>query len=298
MAPGGQMKILCLVLAGPLACGATTTSDLRSRLNALTLVVGAHRGGVYRFVPNTMNQFQYARGIGVDVIETDLRSTQDGVPVVVHDNTLSAGTRCSGAVNSKTLEELRECPLKWWALRQPTFEEVLQRMDGEVVLDAEFKETDVIEPAIDLVRRYHAYGSVYFQATSKAKYEFARAYDRDVALLFSPQDQAELDWALGLEDNNLVVIELHENIRTQANIDRIHRAGILASENAWHFGGSLPNPREFFWADCADVYAHGIDIAISENPTSCLRERAQVLLARASTTRRPQSAVRSTAASR
>jgi glycerophosphoryl diester phosphodiesterase len=136
--------------------------------------VGAHRGGVYRFVPNTLNQFRYARDLGVDIIETDLRATRDGVPIVFHNQTVEYSTHCSGAVNSLTLEDLRGCQRKWWALRPPTFEEVLGLMRGDVVVNAEFKDEAVIAPAIDLVRRYHAYGWVYFQATNRTKYQTAR----------------------------------------------------------------------------------------------------------------------------
>lgn len=151
---------------------------------------------------------------------------------------------------------------------------VLRRFRGRVALNAEFKTEAVIAPAIELVRRYDAYDTVYFQATSRARYEAARAYDRRIGLQLSPNGQEELDWALTLADPNLLVIELHPNIRTDANIDRIHRRGMLVSENAWHFRDWLLNPREMLWAECFNAFAHRIEIAISENPVSCLAQRA------------------------
>ena len=273
---------ILLSLGWPLG-GSRAASEtiLHGRLSAAAPLVAAHRGGVYRLVPNTLAQFAYVGDLGVDIIETDLRATHDGVPVVKHDPELRSYGSCGGRIDAITFEALRVCQPKWWAIQLPTFEEVLQQAHGRVILNAEFKDEAVIAPAIELVRRYHAYDWVYFQATTRRRYELARAYDPQVGLLFPPKSQRQLDWALGLHDEHLEVVELHPNLRTAANIERIHTAGKLVSENAWHFGGGWWNYREFWWANCTAAYDAGIDIAVSENPESCLRERAVVRVARA-----------------
>lgn len=45
----------------------------------------AHRGGGGLWPENTLYAFRQSRKMGVDVLEMDVRSSKDGVLVVVHD---------------------------------------------------------------------------------------------------------------------------------------------------------------------------------------------------------------------
>lgn len=58
-------------------------------------LVLAHRGGGEEFAWQTLPAYEYAAGIGAH-IETDVRWTQDGVPVLVHDPTTTPGMECDG----------------------------------------------------------------------------------------------------------------------------------------------------------------------------------------------------------
>lgn len=77
--------------------------------------VQAHRGGpviggVPIFPEETMPAFRNAaQTLGV-VLELDTKLTADGVPVVIHDDTLDRTTPCEGLVADRTLAELAECP--------------------------------------------------------------------------------------------------------------------------------------------------------------------------------------------
>ena len=68
----------------------------------------AHRGASAYAPENTLAAFRRAIASGVGVIEIDLRATKDGVPVILHDETLNRTTNGSGAVANYTLEELKE----------------------------------------------------------------------------------------------------------------------------------------------------------------------------------------------
>lgn len=48
----------------------------------------AHRGDPYRARENTLDSFRSALAAGADAVELDVRTTRDGVPVVLHDPTL------------------------------------------------------------------------------------------------------------------------------------------------------------------------------------------------------------------
>lgn len=75
------------------------------------LVIQAHRGGPDLGAPeNTLKLFTLAINSGVvDRIETDTRPTKDGVPVVVHDETLpSVCTQVGTKVTDLTWEQVQE----------------------------------------------------------------------------------------------------------------------------------------------------------------------------------------------
>jgi len=53
-----------------------------------TPLVLSHRGNMPGFVENTLGGFRAALAAGADVIESDVRVSRDGVPFLIHDETL------------------------------------------------------------------------------------------------------------------------------------------------------------------------------------------------------------------
>jgi glycerophosphoryl diester phosphodiesterase len=74
-------------------------------LQSAPLVI-AHRGGAGLWPENTLYAFKQAQQLGVDVIEIDVRSTKDGVLVVLHDATVERTTDGKGRVGEMTLADL------------------------------------------------------------------------------------------------------------------------------------------------------------------------------------------------
>ena len=68
----------------------------------------AHRGYSGKFDENTMIAFKKAIEYGADGIETDVQLSKDGVPVIIHDETLDRTTNGHGFVKDFTLKELKE----------------------------------------------------------------------------------------------------------------------------------------------------------------------------------------------
>lgn len=71
------------------------------------VLVDGHRGVHARFPQNTLLSFGKAIELGVDMIEFDVNMTADGVPVVIHNNTVDDTTNGTGAVRSFTLKQLK-----------------------------------------------------------------------------------------------------------------------------------------------------------------------------------------------
>jgi glycerophosphoryl diester phosphodiesterase len=66
----------------------------------------AHRGFSARAPENTLAAMDAAITAGADAIECDVHISADGVPVVLHDNTVNRTTNGSGAVQEMVLEDL------------------------------------------------------------------------------------------------------------------------------------------------------------------------------------------------
>lgn len=111
-----------------------------------TLII-AHRGASNWAPENTLAAFQRACALGADGIELDVTLTRDGVPVVIHDDTVDRTTNGKGAVAQMTLEEIRSldagswCSAEFHGEKIPTLAEVLQAIGQCGFVDIELKGT-------------------------------------------------------------------------------------------------------------------------------------------------------------
>ena len=69
-------------------------------------VVG-HRGALALAPENTIAAMEAGLRSGVDMVEFDVQRTRDGVPIVMHDDTLERTTNGTGRVREKTLAEVQ-----------------------------------------------------------------------------------------------------------------------------------------------------------------------------------------------
>uniref|UniRef100_UPI004056CB50 glycerophosphodiester phosphodiesterase n=1 Tax=Streptomyces olivaceus TaxID=47716 RepID=UPI004056CB50 len=86
----------------------------------------AHRGDPYRHRENTIDSLRSALDRGADAVETDVRLTRDGVPVLLHDETLERLWEQDRPVRSLSAEEVRGLT----AGRVPTLAEALAATAG------------------------------------------------------------------------------------------------------------------------------------------------------------------------
>ena len=114
----------------------------------------AHRGGATyppnRRIENTMAAFRRAAELGFRYLETDVRATRDGVPVLVHDETVQRLTGHPEAVADLTLAQLRE-RLVDGREPVPTLTELLAELP-DARLNIDVKSDDAIEPTVATVR--------------------------------------------------------------------------------------------------------------------------------------------------
>jgi glycerophosphoryl diester phosphodiesterase len=132
----------------------------------------AHRGWSGKAPENTLSAIRKAvEHPRIQMIELDVQMSRDGVPVVIHDFTLERTTNGSGLVRETTMAELKKLDAGAWFSAQfagetvPTFEEVLQLVQGKKKLNVELKcpggtHVEIAERIVHLVRKYAAETSV------------------------------------------------------------------------------------------------------------------------------------------
>jgi glycerophosphoryl diester phosphodiesterase len=100
----------------------------------------AHRGYSWVAPENTLPAFAAAVRAGATLVEFDVRTTADGVPVVIHDRTVDRTTGGSGAVWELTADEVRSLDAGSWfspayaGVRVPLLAEALDVLAGAGLL--------------------------------------------------------------------------------------------------------------------------------------------------------------------
>lgn len=103
----GLVAVSILLLTAGLAATSEPLPPHRY-LTADSPLVMAHRGGRALGPESTLFTLGRAAGLGVDVLELDVRLTADGEPVLLHDATVDAPTDGNGPVGQFTLLKLKQ----------------------------------------------------------------------------------------------------------------------------------------------------------------------------------------------
>lgn len=146
-----------------------------------TVLVIAHQGGAAERPSNTMEAFQHAANLGVDVLEMDVHSTRDDVLVLIHDDTVDRTTDCTGPVRDVTFEELQDCdagyhfptnneqanieerPYRGQGITIPSLKSVLQAFpDAAMMIEIKQQTPSIVQPLCDLLHEYKMTDQVVF----------------------------------------------------------------------------------------------------------------------------------------
>lgn len=113
----------------------------------------SHRGntqkGIIEGIPeNSLRAIDYAIIAGAEIVEIDVRSTLDGVLVLMHDKTIDRTTSGSGTLSSISYEQLKKYRLKDAEGNVteeivPTLEEVLKRGKGKIYFNLDIANKDI-----------------------------------------------------------------------------------------------------------------------------------------------------------
>ncbi|MFJ5635965.1 glycerophosphodiester phosphodiesterase [Streptomyces goshikiensis] len=195
-----------------------------------TLTAVGHRGDPYRVRENTLPSIGSAFARGADAVEIDVRLTRDGVPVLLHDETLQRLWGHDVRLDAVTAPQLKE--LTGGGI--PTLRDALTAADagagaGRLMIDLPGASPEGVRTVVGLVRDCGARERTYYCAGARTMLAVRAADpDAEIALTWtslSPPRRALIDtlapawlnYRFGLVSRELT--------------DALHREGLLVS--AW-----------------------------------------------------------------
>lgn len=119
----------------------------------MQLKIIGHRGAKGLIPEHTVASFQAALDAGVDEIECDVRITKDGVPILVHDDSLQAHDGTAYKVSAYTLAEL--------IAQKPdimTLTDTIKFVNKRVSLQIELKPKEDFRPLLVILKDYMTRG--------------------------------------------------------------------------------------------------------------------------------------------
>ena len=201
----------------------------------------AHRGYNTVAPENTMPAFGAAIAMGAEEIEFDLWATKDGKLVTAHDANLERVSHGHGNIWEHTLEALKTLEFgshfreKYKDLRLPTFEEILAKFAGRVIMNIHVKIWDMgaaddkLEEIASLIEKYDCERHIFFMTISTEKLLAMRerlphaGYCRGAR----PNNEAMIEEAIRHRFDKVQIVCWHPYNKEM--VDRCHAHGIICN---------------------------------------------------------------------
>lgn len=215
----------------------------------------AHRGASGTAPENTMAAFERAVASGAKAIELDVTVSADGVPILLHDETLDRTTNGTGPVILKNWAELKKLDAGSWfgpEFADATIPSLQETLDFAFVhgvqLNLEIKpilgwEGPTVKAMVDVLR------------DTAARYVVSSFNERALAMFHSLMPNAEIavlihalppHWAERLEHLNTNAIHAWDPFITQPLVEEVLDAGavlrvftvndVARAEQLWSWG--------------------------------------------------------------
>lgn len=201
------------------------------------LIIG-HRGASAVAPENTIAAFEAAINAGADGVEFDVRLSRDGVPVVIHDETLYRTSGIRRRVADLSARELEQFDV-------PSLAQVFELFESNnLILYLEMKEVEVAEECCRLIEQFRFKDRVIFECFEHSALQTVKSIDSTfrIAPLFQPPTSFILKRALALGADE---IALHHRLSHKRLIEKARGAGLkvvtwTVDDRAW-----IERAREF-----------------------------------------------------
>lgn len=203
--------------------------DVRGILSRKPFSVVAHRGASGYEPENTLRAFRRAIDMGADMIEADVRLSKDGIPVVIHDESLDRTIGVHGFVRDYTVDELRGFSTGLGE-KIPLLSETLQLVRDRVGFILEVKEVEASLPSLEMVEEMGMMKQVLFASFHVdilkmiTDYSSRKAY---LCLIYSKPGGQLLE----ARDLGCIAVAPHYRLLSEKSVGLAHRLGLKI--NAW-----------------------------------------------------------------
>lgn len=146
-------------------------TPIKTFLDNPSPIAFAHRGGSVK-TENCLAGFEAAEQLGLRYIETDVRTTRDGVPMVFHDQDLQRMTGFSGTMDQMDSDDVARLTLPGGE-KIPTLEETLETFP-EMRFNLDLKDDAAVEPVVRMLERMDAKLQVCLTSFSERRVDAVR----------------------------------------------------------------------------------------------------------------------------
>jgi glycerophosphoryl diester phosphodiesterase len=255
-------------------------------------LVFAHRGGAKLAPENTMPAIDNGMSLGADGLEIDVQLSADGVPVVIHDQTLERTTDRSGPVRALTADELSRVdagcrfeidsafPFRGQGIGVPRLDEVLKRHpDARVIIEMKGGQPELARAVAAAIKKADAVERTCVGSFYQGSIDAIRAEHPEV---ITSASQEEARWSLHRSwvrwpwttQRPYVAFQVPEKagrmrVVSRAFLAHVHREGRVVQ--VWVVNERTDIERLLNW---------GVDGIISDRPDIAVTTRDQWVVAR------------------
>ena len=196
------------------------------------LVIG-HRGASGYVAENTLESIQKALDLNVDGVEIDVQCCASGEIVVFHDKELDRLTNKKGLIEKTNFDELSTILIKE-KYKIPTLEEVLELLDGQILLNIELKGKNTATATASILEKH-----IKKTKNDLRKFIVSSMDWDELTILHNTNKQIPIgilsNAHIMLEKNifhqakklNAIAIHPRLSVLNQKIVDKIHNLGLL-----------------------------------------------------------------------
>lgn len=177
-----------------------------------------HRGAKGHLPENTLASFEKAIGLGVDMIELDVRLSFDKVPMVLHDETIDRTTSKTGKVTDYNAKELQQLGI-------PTLRDVFELIDNRCEINVELKTFSATQAVLDLIAKStFDQNKILISSFDWNALQEVRFHDEDIRIGVLTETDLELALAFA-KFIKAVAIHPYYHLLTAENVQKIKEKG-------------------------------------------------------------------------
>jgi hypothetical protein len=225
-----------------MSCAKLNSGKDESKNNGeLTFNLIAHRGGIVdipSLPENSLKALKEAINRSYKMVEIDIRSTLDGIPIIYHDSIIGDVNKGeTRLMSSLTFEELQNIKERNNFLQPCTLEKFANTSNGEISFLLDFKgnySSDFYKKCMDILKENNI-PNVKIAWSKRAKEFFKQVNYGKIGLSYSDFEKATSKNTLLKEDYFLVIsaFDYNEGLIKKANDIGVE---VVVSVNLWKYG--------------------------------------------------------------